>query len=122
MSWAALLEMQVLAVFALGAVLAWSGWALRQHIRDQMSGKAEGADLRAARHDVETLTGRVAAIETTLRHMPTTEQINSIALRLAEVSGDLRALRSGLEHSEKRLDMIGEHLAGIEDFLRGSRP
>lgn len=117
-----LLQYQGLLVFGLGLVVALGGWMLRSHIlqivADKTSGSASDSSVKALDERLNAHDGRLASIETALRHLPTAEQMNALTLVVADLRGDVRAVGMRLEGMEKLMNATGRRVELIDEHLK----
>ncbi len=117
-----LLQYQGLLVFGLGLIVALGGWMLRSHIlqivADKTAGTASASAVKALDERIDAHDGRLASIETAMRHLPTAEQMNALTLMFADLRGDVRAVGARLEGMEKLMTATGRRVELIDEHLK----
>jgi hypothetical protein len=112
---------QGLWVFGLSLLTSIGMWMLRSHILNEVAkanaGAASADTVKALDERLDAHDARLASMETALRHLPTAEQMNALTLVVADLRGEVRAMRATVDGVEKmvgatarRVELIDEHL------------
>ena len=116
------MQYQGFLVYGLGLVVAAALWMLRSHIlqivEQKTGGAASASNVKALEDRLDAHDGRLASIETALRHLPTAEQMNALTLVVAELRGDVRAMRATVDGVEKMVVATGRRVELIDEHLK----
>jgi hypothetical protein len=119
-----LLRGQGLLVFVLTGAVGLAGWMLRAHIlqvvADRTKGAASAEVVKALDDRLDAHDGRLARIETALRHLPTAEQMQALNLLVADLRGEVRASNAKLDGVEKIVGSISRRVELIDEHLKRS--
>lgn len=115
------LRAQVLIVFLLGMAVTVIGVAVRAKLAEAIKGKADLADLRAVEARTSGIETRMLAIEGSLRHMPSREDMQRIELALSDQRGDFRAMTKQLEGMHELMKGDMRRMELVDEFLQTVR-
>lgn len=94
------------------------GWGI-YHLSQRFASKKE---LESVRTDQESLSGRLEKLEKRMETVPDAETMHKIALSLAEVRGDMKAVRNRMDGMEsaitgmkEQINMLVQHHLNLEN-------
>lgn len=70
---------------------------------------------------VDTQDTKIARLETTLQSMPGRDDTHKLELLLAEMAGDMKAMRAAMDGMHQSLTRTEDIVSRHEDHLRGNR-
>lgn len=118
-----ILRSQPLLIFAIGSAFAIVGWIFTLYLGEKMR---QGIAECASRASVDTLRDRVDAhglrittMEAALAHMPRAEQVQSLAIAIADLRGEVRAVGENIEDLQRSMTGLTRRVDLIEAHLRG---
>lgn len=83
------------------------------------SSKAEAEQLTTRLNGQDN---RILVLEQQMKHLPTSEQLTELSSELAEVAGDMKAIKVEITAVSKGLDPLTRSVDRINDYLLNARP
>lgn len=118
----ALAKYQGVLVFGLSVLTSIAMWMLRSHILQEVAKAtattASADTVRALDERLGAHDGRLASIETALRHLPTADQMNALRQLLGDVRGDVRELGAKLDGVDRLVAATGRRVELIDEHLK----
>ena len=112
------LETHLALITAVIAVLMSVGGVIfRAQVNAMIGDKASSAEVRALASQIDAQETRLGRIETSIAHLPTKDQMHSLHVLLAGISGDVKVATARIEDMDasiggltRRVELIDEHL------------
>jgi hypothetical protein len=106
-----------LLVSSLVAVIAI---VFRSQVQQMIADRASAADVARVAHQVDDVDRRVMSVEARLGSLPTSEQLQALALRIESLSGDVRATLAQLAGTNEMLRAQARRLELVDEYLHRS--
>lgn len=103
-----------LVVSALVAVVAI---VFRSQVQTMIADRASAVDLARVAHQVGDVDRRVMNVEARIGSLPTSEQLQALALRIESLSGDVRATLAQLAGTNEMLRAQARRLELVDEYL-----
>lgn len=106
-----------LVTFGLALLMPLGGIIFRAQVHAMIQGKANSAEVTALAEQIGQQDQRLGKIEMSITHLPTKDQMHSLHMLLAGISGDVKVATARIEDMDasiggltRRVELIDEHL------------
>ncbi len=101
----------------LTVVVPVAGFFFRAQVNAMIRDKASSSEVNALAEQIDAQETRLGRIETSITHLPTKDQMHSLHMLLAGISGDVKVATARIEDMDasiggltRRVELIDEHL------------
>lgn len=113
-----LLKGQGLLIALLSLVMGAGAVLFRARVLELVADRASQVSHNALDQRVGGVEGRLSAVETAMRHLPTSEQFHSLNVNLTDLRGEMRSMAVKISGVETMLTAQGRKVELIDEHLR----